>query len=144
MCVVAMKYTDDNRGKIHNRERGKQIIDYSGMRKDNITPTDIDGYLEKGDKIFILYEYKLPDVEMPRGQRLALMRMINGLSKAGKSAVLFLCRHEQYDPNKDIAGDLAIVDGIYLNNRWYKGNGYTVKELTDRFINWAETLSPER
>ena len=139
-----MTYTDDNRGKIHNRERGKQIIDYSRIRYGNITPTDLDGDFEKGNKIFIFYEYKLPNVEMPRGQELALTRIVDGLSTAGKSAVLFLCRHEEYDTNKDIAADRAIVDRIYLNNRWYKGNGYTVKELTNRFINWAETLSPER
>ncbi len=137
-----MKYSDDNRGKIQNRERAKQLIDYSEMRQGNITPSDVDGFIEKGDKIFVFYEYKLPEAEMPEGQKLGLMRIVNGLTTAGKSAVLFLCRHEQYDPNKDIAGDRAIVERIYMNNRWYKGNGCTAKELTDRYIKWAENFSP--
>lgn len=35
-----MNYTDDNRGAIQFRERRKQIIDFSGLRVGNITPTD--------------------------------------------------------------------------------------------------------
>ena len=95
-------------------------------------------------EVFVFFKCLLPDEKMPECQELALTRIVDGLSTAGKSAVLFLCRHKEYDTNKDIAADLAIVDRIYLNNCWYKGNGYTVKELTDRFINWAETLRPER
>lgn len=137
-----MKYSDDNRGKIQNRERAKQLIDYCEMRQGNITPSNIDGFFEKGDKIFVFYEYKLLGAEMPKGQRLGLMRIVDGLTTAGKSAVLFLCSHQQYDPNKDIAGDKALVEKIYMNNRWYKGNGCTVKEMTDRFIKWAEGFNP--
>ena len=135
-----MKYTEKGRGKIQNRERARQIIDFSGIRYGNITPTDLDGFFEKENRIFIFYEYKLPRAEMPEGQRLALMRLVDGLSTAGKSAVLFLCRHEEYDTNKDIDGEKARVEQIYWNNRWYKGSGLTVKEQTDRYMKWAETL----
>ena len=136
-----MRYTESNRGKIHNRERGRQIIDFSEIRYGNITPTDLDGFFEKGNKIFVFYEYKLGDAEMPKGQMLALTRIVDGLNNAGKTAVLFLCRHEEYDTDKDIEGGEAIVDQVYWRNHWYKGKGYTVKEQTDKYMKWAEKLA---
>ncbi|MBR1436894.1 MAG: hypothetical protein IJ587_00015 [Synergistaceae bacterium] len=139
-----MIYADNNRGKIQNRERGRQIIDFSKIRYGNITPTDLDGFFEQGNKIFVFYEYKLPDVEMPRGQRLALMRIVDGLSTAGKSAVLFLCRHEAYNPEVDIQADKAIVEKIYWNNQWFLGKGLTAKEQTDKFIQWANSLGSDK
>lgn len=141
--IASVRYTDANRGKIHNRERGRQIIDFSGIRYGNITPTDLDGFFEKENRIFVFYEYKLPNAEMPRGQEIALTRVVDGLSAAGKSAVLFLCRHEVYDPEIDIKADKAIVEKLYWNSRWYTGKGLTVKEQTDRFINWAESFKDD-
>ena len=64
-----------------------------------------------------------------------MTQIIDGLSTAGKLAVLFVFRPEENNIESDIQADKGIVEKIYLNNRWYKGNGYTVKELTDRFIN---------
>ena len=138
VCIAAVNYDDDNRGKIQNRERAKQIIDFSGMRFGNITPTDLDGLIEKGNKAFVFYEYKLPDAEMPSGQKLALMRIVDGLSEAGKYAVLFLCRHKQYNTEEDVKADKAIVEAIYWKNQWRKGSNLTVKELTDKFLKWDE------
>ena len=141
--IAPVIYTDDNRGKIHNRERGRQIIDFSGIRYGNITPTDIDGFFEKENRIFVFYEYKLPNADMPRGQELALTRVVDGLSAAGKSAVLFLCRHDTYAPEVDIKADEAIVEKLYWNKRWHKGRGLTVKEQTDRFMRWAESFKDD-
>ncbi len=138
-----MKYTDANRGKIHNRKRGRQIIDFSGIRYGNITPTDLDGFFEKENRIFVFYEYKLPNVERPKGQEVALTRIVDGLSAAGKSAVLFLCRHDAYNPDEDIQADKAIVEKLYWNNRWHTGKGLTVKEQTDSFMQWAESFNDE-
>ena len=136
-----MNYDDDNRGKIQNRERARQIIDFSGIRYGNITPTDVDGFFEKGGKIFVFYEYKLPNAEMPRGQKLALTRVVDVLNSAGKSAVLFLCRHNEYNPLADVKAAKAVVEEIYWNNRWHKGKNLTVKEQTDRFLKWADSLT---
>ena len=93
---------------------------------------------------FLFFKCRLLDEEIPECQENALMRMVDGLSKAGNLAVLFVFYPEEYDIESDIHADKGIVEKIYCNSRWYKGNGYTVKELTDRFINWAETLRPER
>ena len=138
VCIASVNYDDDNRGRIQNRERAKQIIDFSGMRFGNITPTDLDGLIEKGNKAFVFYEYKLPDAEMPSGQKLALMRIVDGLSEAGKYAVLFLCRHKEYNPEADVKAYKAVVEAIYWKSQWRKGSNLTVRELTDKFLKWVE------
>ena len=143
VCITAVRYEDNNRGKIQNKERAKQIIDFSGVRYGNITPTDIDGYFEKSDKAFVFYEYKLHGVEMPKGQALALTRIVDGLSTAGKDAVLFLCRHEEENPNNDIKASKALVERIYWRGKWHEGIGLTVKEHTDKFMNWVFSLGEE-
>lgn len=140
MCIAAVKYDDSNRGKIQNRDRARQLIDFGGLRYNNITPTDIDGFLEKGDRLFVFYEYKLPSAEMPHGQKVALMRLVDGLTKAGKLAVLFLCRHNEYNPLSDVKASKAIVEAIYWNESWHKGHNLTVREQTDRFLRWADSL----
>lgn len=68
-----MNYNE--RGKIENRNRARQIIDFSGLQYGKITPTDIDGLIEYHDKAILLLEFKYADAEMPRGQKVALERM---------------------------------------------------------------------
>ena len=121
-----MTYDDENRGKIQNRLRSQQIIDFSGIRYKNITPTDIDGFFEKAGKAFVFYEYKLQGAEIPKGQELALTRIIDGLSTAGKTAVLFICRHNEINPVNDIKAANAIVEKIYWQGKWHKGKNKTV------------------
>ena len=135
-----MTYDDANRGKIQNRLRSQQIIDFSGIRYKNITPTDIDGFFEKAGKTFVFYEYKLQGAEIPKGQELALTRIVDGLSTAGKTAVLFICRHNEINPVNDIKAANAIVEKIYWHGKWHKGKNKTVKEHTDSFIQWIDSL----
>ena len=115
--LLSMTYDDANRGKIQNRLRSQQIIDFSGIRYKNITPTDIDGFFEKAGKAFVFYEYKLQGAEIPKGQELALTRIVDGLSVAGKTAVLFICRHNEINPVNDIKAANAIVEKIYWQGK---------------------------
>lgn len=50
-----MNYTNENRGKIQNEEFARRIIDFSGMRYGNITPTDIDGVIEYHDTRVVFF-----------------------------------------------------------------------------------------
>jgi hypothetical protein len=134
------EYTDENRGKLQNRARVKQIISFDGMLVDNITPTDIDGFIEYRDKAFVLYEFKLNGAEMPRGQRLALERTVNAFRRANKGAVLFLCKHNVKDPAQDVIAADAVVDKVYLDGKWYNGDGATAKELTERYLSVYGTI----
>jgi len=132
-----MNYSNENRGIIQNRERARQIIDFSGIRYGNITPTDIDGFFERANEAFVFYELKFREAEMPKGQEVALKRLVDATTKANKKAVLFLCRHEVEDATKDVNAATAIVEKVYFNGEWYNGNGRTLKELSDSFMRWA-------
>lgn len=132
-----MKYTNENRGKIQNRERARQIIDFSGIRYGNITPTDMDGFFEYHNQAFAFYEFKLIGGEFPRGQRVALQRMVDAITDAQKEAVIFLCRHSAFEPREDISAQDAVVEEIYYRGQWRKGDGRTAKEYTDGFMKWV-------
>lgn len=86
------------KSKILNPKRMKQLIDFKGLELDNgIYPTDIDGLIEYHDSEYILLEVKHKDARVPYGQRLAIQRMVDDFTKAGKKAVAIVCEHKVDD-----------------------------------------------
>ena len=129
-----MYYSDNNRGRIQNRERAKQIIDFSGLRYGNITPTDLDGLIEYRDKAFILLEYKLQGVEVPYGQKLAFQRLIDALSYT-RPAICFICEHTQTNKEQDINATNALVREVYWCGQWNTmRKPQSVKSMCDFFL----------
>lgn len=129
------------RGKIQNRERARQIIDFSGLRFGNITPTDIDGMIEYQDKAFVYYEFKLQGANMPRGQELALERTVDSHIAAMKQAIAILVEHDVSDCERDIQAAKCLVSRFYLG----KHHGWknpkqkeTALSLTKKFFDWVE------
>jgi hypothetical protein len=121
------------RGIILNRERARQIRDFSGMLYGSITPTDIDGLIEYRNKCYVLFEEKYRDAKLPRGQELALERICDDLQKV-KPALLIVANHEA-EPGKDIDVASSFVVKFRFENNWYFVAGkVTTKELTTRFI----------
>lgn len=136
-----MIYTEENRGKIQFRGRARQIIDFSGMRFGNITPTDIDGFFERRDEIFIFYEFKYGGVSMPQGQELALKRTIDAIAASGRKAALFVCSHDVDDVEKDIDAANAKVRWYYYDGRQImEHKDRNVKEATDAYLAKMEEL----
>ena len=128
----------EQRGKIAHRERARQIIDFSGLRYGNITPTDIDGLIEYHDKAYILMEFKYKNAEVPAGQMLAYKRLANDLQKAGKPTVLLICRHDVENPEQDIDAASAMV-----TEYWYAGKPYydvnrTVADVCESFLAYVD------
>lgn len=73
------------KSKIQNPKRMKQLIDFSGLELDGgIYPTDIDGLIEYHNSEYIIIEVKHGNANVPYGQRLALRRMVDDFTKAGK------------------------------------------------------------
>ncbi len=124
-----------DRGVIENRNRAQQIIDFSDIRYGNCTPTDLDGFIELNGEIFVFFEYKFGDNEMPYGQRLALERLVDIVGDA-KPAILIVAQHCK-PPEEDIDGGDAKVLKIRTGRRWVTDwvVGKTVREVTDTFIN---------
>lgn len=134
-----MEYTDTNRGIIQHRQRAAQIIDFSGIRYQKITPTDIDGMIEYHNDAFVFYEFKYGDAEVPAGQRLALERLVKDIRKGGKMAIAMICRHNQGDTCKDVIARDAIVSQYYCGAYWTTlRERITCKELTDQFLEVSE------
>lgn len=135
-----MNYQDSNRGKIQNRERARQIVDFSGLRYGNITPTDIDGLIEYHDKAVLFMEFKYKDAQVPHGQLLAIARLVTNCHLAGKGAAAFICQHNVDDCEKDIDAANTTVRTIILPYYRIKtSDGRTLKKATDAFINWIDT-----
>ena len=120
---------------IFNRDRARQLIDFEGLNVGSILPTDLDGLIEYHDEAFILYEFKYKGTEIPLGQRIAIERMVDTFSKAGKQAVAFLCRHEVKDPNEDVLAKDATVTSVYWNGTWFDCNE-NVKDKTLNYISY--------
>lgn len=133
-----MNYTEENRGHFQNIHRAKQVIEFSDLRYGNITPTDIDGFFERHNEVFVFFELKKRGAELPSGQKLALTRLVDNLRETGKKAVLFVAVHDVDDCDETVIAADAEVQGIYFNGAWHKAHGKKLKEMSDRFIRWAE------
>ena len=133
-----MEYTEENRGKVQAPKRAHQFISFEGMKYGTISPTDVDALIEHNGN-FILYEYKLAGKDLPFGQKLALTRLVDGLSKTSRHAVLFVCEHNEQDPEKDINGASAIVRSVYWKGRWHTcKESKTAKNMTSSFLSYID------
>ena len=140
MCKT-MNYSDENRGKIQNRDRAKQIIDFGGMRYGNITPTDIDGYIDYHDSAFVFLEMKLEGADMPYGQRLALERLVNSATASGHDACAMLCIHNKQNPDEDVKAADTQVRAIYWKGAWHPpARQMTTKEMVDSFLRFTQNI----
>jgi len=141
---------------IKNREAAKQINDFSGLSWGKITPTDIDGFVEFGGKLFVCMECKYKNAEMGKGQKLALLRTsaaIHNPPKTYASLVLAKSEHpveEDIDyANLDVAkvwfpGNIPVeITGDFkkdlqnLDAHW-KNTNKNVKDLIDNMAKWVE------
>lgn len=125
----------------NNRERAKQIIDFSELERRGCRPTDIDGLFEYKDKGFMLFEMKYADKPVPEGQRLALARAAQSLADGGKLAVAVIARHYYANPSCDVVAAMCRVSEVYWGHegRWRRpSNSITLAEALDLFIRKAD------
>jgi hypothetical protein len=90
-----------------------QPKDFGGLRWGNIIPTDIDGFLDFGNRLFIFFELKYGDAKMPLGQRLALERQCDRCQQGGVNTYTLIIQH--WD-----TGIIEVARGIVIEYR-YKG-----------------------
>jgi hypothetical protein len=106
---------DEDRGKIRNNEYAKQLFDFSGLRWEKITPTDIDGYVEFGGKLSIFIEIKLEGYSPSPGQRLALERLCD-LNKV--PACVLIANHKKPIDDQPIPAHPLPVQEYYWKGKW--------------------------
>lgn len=64
------------RGVFQHANRGRQLLRFDDFRYGNITPTDIDAVIDYKNYVWVFFEAKLKDKDVPFGQKLALERLI--------------------------------------------------------------------
>jgi hypothetical protein len=126
---------DISRGVIRNRQYATQIRDYSGLRYGNITPTDIDGFVEFGDKLFVFIELKHKDAPLPRGQRLALERLTDAVGETGRTSILLIAEH---NTSGDIeTSQCKVIEYRYMKRWIIPHSEITVRECVDEILQQA-------
>lgn len=129
------------KSKILNPKRMKQLIDFKGLELDNgIYPTDIDGLIEYHDSEYIILEVKHNKAKVPWGQRLALQRMVDDFTKAGKKAVAIVCEHSVDDTNRPVVAAVCNVRELYYGGekRWRPPDSpMTVRQAVNNFRKYA-------
>lgn len=121
------------RGAIHTPHLAAQLNDFSGLRYKQITPTNIDGFVEFSDRLFVFIETKLPDVAMPRGQRLALERIVDAIAGARRYAIALIAVHENRDGMIAVAA-CPVVEYRFRGAWQFPREPVTVRDAIDRML----------
>jgi len=105
------------RGAIRNRQRAKQLRDFTGLRWGKITPTDVDAFVEFHDRLFVWIEAKLRGASMSIGQRLALERLCDAMAETGRTAAVLIVEHDT-EPTNDVDYAACLVKECRYNQKW--------------------------
>ena len=127
------------RGVIRNRDMAMHIRDFSGLRFGNITPTDIDGFLEFGGRLFVFIEGKRPGAPCPGGQMRAFASAVDALHLPPRRyATAIIVDHSTSADDIDYAA--ATVRSWRWGGQWRKPlqQGITLRASIDRLLAWSE------
>lgn len=128
------------RGAIRNREFKNQVADMSGLRWGNITPTDLDAFLDFGDRLFVLIEGKFRGAQIREGQLKAIERLCDSAHcPPRRYSYAIIADHAAADC-EDIDFANMAVRSIRQNRKWASPiqKGLTVKAAIDRMKAFAD------
>lgn len=135
-----MDSATSQRGVIQHRARKQQIADMSGLRFDKITPTDLDGFLDFGNRLFVFIEGKFVSTPVLYGQQLAIDRLCDA-TNAPPNRYAFAIIADHFHPcDQDIDFANMTVRTIRQNGKWAPPmqRGLTVRSAIDRMISYVE------
>lgn len=127
----------EKRGSYNHASIGRQLLRFDGISYGNVTPMDVDGLIEWKDKKRVLLEIKMKGVKVLGGERLALERMVNDFSMAGKEAIAIIADHKVFDTREDVQVRDCLVRELYHSREklWRPPKKMmTVQMLLDSFI----------
>ena len=122
--------TVSERGAVRDLVAYTQPKNYTKLRYGKISPTDIDLFLDFGNKAFVFLELKHYAVRMPDGQRLGLERLCDG---CGRSAILLLAIHANTSTEMVQVHELNVEKYRYKKAWHTPKEPITVKEAIDGF-----------
>lgn len=118
---------------IRNRSFISQIKDFSGLKIGSIYPTDIDGFIDFKNKLFIFIEIKHGNSELKGGQKLAIERLCDSCQSDKRDSFALVAFHES---NNDIDVSRAIVKTIRHRYQWKTmKKSITVKQAITQLYN---------
>lgn len=135
------------RGVIRNREYARQLKDFSGLRYGKITPTDIDGFLDFGDQLFVVVEGKHAGSAIQTGQRLALERLVDACHcPPRRIAACFIVDHYGGDSDVDVDYASCIVRTVRWGGKWWPQahKGQSLKDAIDRLKAYSDNVQKSR
>lgn len=103
---------------INDRDKIKQVIDFTGVQNGNMHPSDIDAVLEFDDQILILIEVKFKGSPIPTGQRLLLERICDSWHDSVKKGIVLKVEHNYKNTKKNIPLNECFVTEFYYNKMW--------------------------
>lgn len=117
-----------NEPLIRNRANLAQVCDFRSLRFGKITPTDIDGLIDFGGRLWVVFELKYVGASMPRGQELAFERLCDALACTAPT-VGFVAQHMD---ERDIDCGKAEVVRIRENGCWrYPSRVVSLREAVE-------------
>ncbi len=127
-------------GLIRNKKYACILKSFGGLCFErNISPTDIDGFLEFNDAIYIFIEIKFHGVRLAGGQRLALQNLVDVVGEL-RDAILIVAEHN-VNPNTEESIDVAncLVVEYRVNKKWARLNvKITVRNLINTYKKYIE------
>lgn len=106
---------------IRSRERLRQIVSFANLRfgpGGRIRPTDVDGFLEIRDRLFVWLEVKYRDAPTEPKQRQAFELAARRINLSGAVAVVLIVSHEIDDPREDVDAAVAVVREYFFRDSW--------------------------
>ena len=132
--------TVEQHGVIQNRARKQQIADMSGLRYGNITPTDLDAFLDFGDRLFVFIEGKFFGTPMHRGQMVAIERLCDACNNPPRRFAFAVIADHISPTDEDIDFAQMTVRSIRQNGRWVTPMQYglTLRSAIDKMRAFVE------
>ena len=135
-----IEYTTQQRGVIQNRARKQQIADMSGLRFNKITPTDLDGFLDFDNRLFVFIEGKFIATPVLYGQQLAIDRLCDACHQPPLRYAFAIIADHHHPADEDIDFSSMTVRTTRQNGKWSAPmlKGLTVRAAIDRMVAFVE------
>src|SRR5271166_2289485 len=120
-------------GKITYPEYWRIPLDFSKLKWNHKTPTDIDGFVNFDGKAFVFIEAKYKSALMPTGQRHAFEALVDSLSVPSVLVVV------TYENDRDMS--VSTVVTYRSSKTWYVPNvSILLKPFIDKFLVYNKVL----
>lgn len=132
--------TLQQRGIIQNRARKQQIADMSGLRFHKITPTDLDGFLDFDNRLFVFIEGKFIATPVLLGQQIAIDRLCDACNNPPNRFAIAIIADHSHPSDEDIDFAHMTVRAWRFRGQWRKPmvQGTTVRQAIDRMVAYVE------